>query len=353
MPGQLHLRAAGEGVLMYPRQGTRFRQAEQAMVIALRERLRARTAELRASWEAAKSSLRGIILDHYDAAHGQGPWEYADARAHGTFGLIRKGVVYRLQAFRWHSMTLVQEALREIGRERLLRRAHALLQTLPPGAEVRVGGRGMREADSVAGALRVLTGAEGRAAWEDRWDAWINAYADSLLHNIMTGALSGSSPSDAAAEVDQTRPGSPALDLWNILERILRTQAELAQKQADDDFFEENSGSLEERTWQTDERTKTGVCELCAPLNGLPESECGGEEPGEVHPFCNCYWRMLPAAWLDFMDGLDPAQAQALRDRGIAPDAMAVYQDGKVVARAWVDFERWAPSQAQEAAWRG
>lgn len=33
-------------------------------------------------------------------------------------------------------------------------------------------------------------------------------------------------------------------------------------------------------------------CEQCSPLEGLPQEECAGNLPGQIHPRCDCFWEL-------------------------------------------------------------
>lgn len=33
-------------------------------------------------------------------------------------------------------------------------------------------------------------------------------------------------------------------------------------------------------------------CQLCSPLEGLPQEECGGNLPAQIHPRCDCFWEL-------------------------------------------------------------
>lgn len=329
--------------MAYARQGNLLRRLENENRRAMRQFEDQHVAATKRRWERAKVELRGTIVDQYRSDFGRSKWNHASAKSRGTFTKIRIASGEVLAGARNGILADTRAFLRDVRREHLLRAAWALDQVTPPGWAPKVEGVRVREAGA-SGQIRVLTGAEGAAAWENRMNVWFDAFADALYRNIELGSMNESDALDASDEVDLTRAGTPGLDMWNILERILRVQAIRAEAMADADFYYSNREGIETRVWQTMEDGR--VCDLCDPLDQLEEGDTD-EEPGEVHPLCRCFWRVMPRAWLDFVKQIDPDQAAGLRAAGLAPDAMAIYgDDGKVHAHAWVEYQQWRKDNA-------
>lgn len=330
--------------MAYPRQGTWLRKMNQETLAASRLGEERECERLRAMWNAAKFSMKAHIREEYRKAFPKGAWSLTAARQSGAMVRIQRQVKTTLDLFGHSAAPYMAEAFNSAKRERVMRLAWMLDMTSPKMVRPKVAGQRLklREASANAsGMVNVYTGAEAEATWLQRFGEWLNAYERTLYTNIELGAINGSTPDDAAQEVEVARPGNRAVDFWDRIDTLFRTTRLAAEAEGAASFMDDNSDMLLEEVWtaQADAR----VCEDCAALDGdtRAEAEQAGAEP-PLHPFCRCYYRIVPKAWSEYLRSLDPEQADALSSRGIAPDAMAVRgDDGKVAALVWVEYKDW------------
>lgn len=319
-----------------------LRGMENETVAAMRRDEEIAVEKLHSIWEATKDALRFAVRDEYRRTFRTGNWNGPKARQTGVLIRIEHRAKMLLSNFSHVAFPFIDDVLKHTKRNRKLRLAWMLDQVSPDGIHPMVDGRMMkaREANLTSGAVTAVFGEEARALWKERWGSWLNAYSSALGHNITLGALNESSPDDAAGEVDATRPGSPANDFWEILDRLFRTEVINAQAQASAEFSDENSEMILTEIWQA--HADMRVCVDCEANDGQQRDEVEGDEI-PLHPYCRCYWRIVPLAWLDFMRGLDPEQAKALDAKGIAPTMMGITdpETGKVGGFTTVDFYDW------------
>lgn len=328
--------------MSYPGQLPVLQRLERESRSVLRRREDHGAKILQEVWSGAKDALRGAIATEVMRDAGGGRLMLAQARRRGTFLRLERRVANILRPLNDELGRGIAYMAQAARLERCRRTVWMLDQVLPPNVPLYMGGRRLRRAprirESQAPVGPMISGQVGTGTqpWDgvsvdERIATWLEAWKSNLLHNIQLGAMNDAQTADLAAEVDATRAGSPALDMWNVLDRIYRT-AYIAQASAgyDDAIGEQRQAPIVEVWWTSHD---TRVCPDCEALDGVPREDAGAEPP--LHPYCRCEWRFEPLPWADLA-----GQPAPNGDRR----AMVFYdQQGRAQASIVVDFERWNP----------
>lgn len=291
-------------------------------------------------WEEAKTQIRQSILHEYyrDFPNVENRWSLGLARAKGTFLRIERDIAIVLNRFHAESIDLAAKSFTRVYVTASLRHGWIIDQVTPPSYDVAIPLKHQTREAAVA----VYTGTGTETVWKDRWSAWMGAYQSALNNNLRMSVLSESSPNDAANEVDQTKPGTPAYDVGVALDRIYNYQALAAYSEALADLQDANQDLGLVEIWQT--RDNQRVCDECDANRGMTAAEASNEIP--AHPNCECYWRLVPASWADLLRSGDASEqdlAKILDARQEVPNSMILKDDdGNLVAHAIVSFERWS-----------
>lgn len=329
--------------MAYPRQGTWLKKMDREMVGASRLAEERESARIKAMWEATKYTMKSRIRDEYRKAFTKQNWTLTLARQTGTMLRIQRHVSELLNAFGHSAAPYMADSFNAAKKERVMRLAWTLDMTTPKMVRPKVNGQRLklREAAVVSGQVAVYSGVEAEATWLERFEEWLRAYENNLMSNIQLGALNASTPDDAAQEVEVSRPGNRAVDFWDRIDTLFRTERLRSETEGAGSFIDDNADMLLEEVWTA--MADNRVCPDCAALDGdtRAEAEEQGAEP-PLHPLCRCYYRIVPKAWGDYLRALDPEQALLMSARGVAPDAMAVRgDDGKISALVWVEYKDW------------
>jgi len=329
--------------MAYPKQKSWLKRMERDTIGSSRIAEERETARLRTMWEATKYTMKSRIREEYRKAFAHGVWDLSRARSSGALVRIQKHTTACLDLFGASAAPFMATHLNQAKKERVLRLAWMLDMTSPPMVRPKVGGARLRLKEAnVTGSVHVYSGPEAEASWLERFGEWLRGYDESLNRNITLGALNNSTPDDAAQEVDAARTGNRSMDFWDKIDSIFRNERQRAEAEGSVMFGAENEDMLAEEIWQAEGDEAT--CEDCDELDGY--SRADAEKGGDtipLHPNCRCYWRIVPKAWSEYLRSLDPEQARALDDKGIAPDAMALRdpETGKIGGLIWIDFKDW------------
>lgn len=325
--------------MSYPKQDSVARRLQEESLDAL-DAIRDKSwAKIERMWLDTRSLLRGFIMDTYRGYFGRERWNLPALKAGGGYHILMMGIQHRIDMFKSDSLHESKTLLNTLYKESILRHAWVLDQTTPPSMKVRIPHR-MRLFEA-RGAVNYYTGAEATQQFAARWAAWTDGYASSLMTNIQMGALNESLMTDAADEVDATRVNTPSSGLLDALQRVFMFESALAQSRAIELVSQSNEEMDVEEIWET--RRDVRVCEDCDANEGLPAEDADGDIP--LHPNCNCYWRIVPAAWAELLrSGDDDAYKLAvdMDSKGLVPNTMAIRDSsGDIGAYTTVDFGGW------------
>lgn len=295
-------------------------------------------------WGKTRQDLRNHIRDAYRHHIPQGNWDLPMATVTGARSAVMQGIDSRLAAFKENSHAAGKAALNAVYRESLLRHAWVLDQVTPPSIRVRIPHRlRLYESSQVS----FMQGPEAAAQFADRWNGWVGAYSASIQHNLMLGMINGSTPDDAADEVDASRAGSPSLGILDALYRLFQSEAAYSLARGINEVAAANEAMDPVEVWQT--RDNMRVCEICEANAGLTRDEADDDIP--AHPNCNCYWRLVPKSWADLLKSgdLDDQELSRIMDaKGLVPNAMVIRDaDGNVAGQTIVTFDEWKANQFQ------
>lgn len=314
--------------MSYPTQSGTLNRLEAETRKAGRAHEDACVDALKREWEAAKKSLRGIIMAEYHAAHGSEMWNLANAGM--TIERINHFSTNELVGFFNSILRFMRDTVKDAYRHEALRHVWMLDMLTPPSRKPRIPGKALREA---------LRPEDYKTGWEQALAEWLRAYAANLNTNLRLEALHEGSITDAADEVDATKVDN--FDPIYKLSSMLFTQILQAQRDARDDVAGENEDLVAEEIFQTLE--DSAVCDICDAEDGKPADEA---EPIPVHYGCRCFTRIVPRDFAELLRNGTDDEKQAALDmdaRGLVPDAMAIRDaEGNLQAHLHVDFDTWA-----------
>lgn len=325
--------------MSYPNQitlGKRLQDESHRQLRTLQETYWHRLERL---WGSTRRELRSHIADVYRTRFGTGVWSVVGLKATGAGTEFVWGIKHLLSEFKQDSRAHARTSFNELFRQSLLRHSWILDQLTPPSFKIKIP---HRQRLFEAGALNYFQGAEAEAQWASRWDAWVNAYENSLTSNLQLGAINQSGLMSAIDEVDATQAGTPSSGLLDAFARIFESEATWAIAQGANIVSDVNEEADVEEIWQTVHDGR--VCDDCDPNDGLTMEEADGEIPN--HPNCRCYWRLVPKTWAELLAGgseEDRALAILMDAQGLVPNAMLIRDiDGKIAGSTIITFEQWA-----------
>jgi len=291
-------------------------------------------------WNEARGQMRGYILDVYHHFFADERWSLAGLRTSGAWHVLNDGLRSMTAEVRDTTHRQARQGINAVYRESIVRHAWVLDQTTPPNIKIRIPHK-QKLFEAARSMVSFYKGEEAIQKFGDRWNAWSDGYYMALVNNLQMGALNGSSPSDAADEVDATRVNTPAYGLLDAYQRMFAFETVNAINLAVSEVSSVNGDADVEQVWAT--RRDLKVCDDCDENEGLPEEEADGEIP--LHPNCNCYWRIVPASWAELLRTGDPDAYDLAVDmdaQGIVPNAMVIRDEaGKLAGYDTVEFGPW------------
>lgn len=329
--------------MAYPTQAAALARMEKDTLRASRLAEERAVSKVAAMWERTRAAIKAAIREEYlQGFPGGEVWSLPRARANGTMLRIQRRVHALLDGFNAAAIPFIRSTLSQAKQERKLRAAWMLDMTTPPAIHPKLSGvpvKAREAGQSLSGAVRILSGAAARQDWTNRWGTWLNGYAQALNTNLELGALNDSTPEQAGDAADTARPGPAAVNFWDVLDRLLRSEMLHAEADGYREFAAENEEHAMVEIWQAHDDAR--VCEDCAYLDQSERTEDSEEPP--LHPRCRCYWRMVPRAWADYMKDVDPDAAHDAELRGVPPGGMAMRdpETGKLMGMTYVEFFDW------------
>jgi hypothetical protein len=129
------------------------------------------------------------------------------------------------------------------------------------------------------------------ASATNRLDGYLKAWGGTALVALGMASTYGSDASKVGADIENARAGTQDVDA--ALNRLVRTQIQVAVMDGEDDFSGDFQQYTETSIWRTmnDER----VCPDCASQEGLPEAEWEITMP--AHCNCRCWPQRVPIAY--------------------------------------------------------
>lgn len=322
--------------MSYPKQASVSKRLQDETIKAHDALAKDHLEALAKLWHHTSLALRGAIYAEY-RNHFKDRWNLIDAKKMGTLIRIERKISHILNEFKDGSKVYVRWAIEDIYRHAIARQAWILDQVTPQSLQVKIPSkRRMHESD--------LPDSKETVDWSHRWDTWIDAYFASLNNNIKLGAMNDTTADEAAAEVDQTKAGSPMYSLWDSLQRIFAFEAQGAFTGGQDDVAQANANMVEEEIWQT--RYNIRVCDICIDMQGKTVEQADQEGEGiPAHPNCNCYWEVVPKAWADLLRSGNPEDqklAIEMEARGLVHTSMNILdENGDLLGSAIVTFKEW------------
>jgi len=244
--------------LSYPTQSGTLNRLEAETRKAGRAHEDACVDALKREWEAAKKSLRGIIMAEYHAAHGSETWNLANAGM--TIERINHFSTNELVGFFNSILRFMRDTVKDAYRHEALRHVWMLDMLTPPSRKPRIPGKALREA---------LRPEDYKTGWEQALAEWLRAYAVNLNTNLRLEALHEGSITDAADEVDATKVDN--FDPIYKLSSMLFMHILQAQRDARDDVAGENEDLVAEEIFQTLE--DSAVCFPAGTLVSTPDGD--------------------------------------------------------------------------------
>ena len=283
-------------------------------------------------------ALRSHILHVYQTYFPNRRWDLPSYHASGAYHVMTYGLHEKLNQFQNNSRQIAKTTVNQLYKQSILRHAWVLDQTTPPSFRVRIPHK-MKLMEAQVAYYR---GADATRQFEQRWNAWNDAYYNGLLTNLKMNALNSSTAGDAADEVDATRVNTPASGLMDALQRIYDFESSFAINDAIRLVSHVNEEAEVEQIWET--RRNATVCDDCDENEGLSEEECDDEIP--LHPNCRCYWRMVPKEWAEMLrsgNAEDYETAVDMDSQGLVPTAMAIKDlSGDLAGQTTVTFGKWS-----------
>jgi hypothetical protein len=298
---------------------------------------------IKASWDVTKTHLKGAITAAIIQDFGTGGWNAGQARRRGTFIKIERQAKTLLDTFVARNRTHMVPFLREARFAEMTRTLWMMSQLVPPSVKVNIPiGYGHKTAAvrEAAAAVGISVQTVTDPAYIDRLSAWLQAYRDSLVHNLNLGAMNEGTLEDALAEVDATKIGSPSVQAWDAIERLFSTEFIKQTQGANgghDDAMAVNEDAPFTEVWNAYSDGK--VCDECANEDGKTRDEVDAMMGGEdndipLHPHCRCWWSVVPQAWGDL--------AGSAAATGYAPTTMLLRgDDGKIGGVGVITYGDW------------
>ena len=328
--------------MKFPLQKNVIERIENLNQKAIKKQRESGRAQLSSMWETTKDSMRQVVRSQYKRDFPSGKWEMPLAARRHTIQRMMHYIGDMLDGFHRFSVEHSSKTFKQIYKTSSLRQAYLLDIITPESYRVKLPRNPMF---MEASAITTYQGPDADTAWKVRWSAWIDGYKNALESNLRLGALNDSTIEDAQDEIDQTRAGTPAYDMADAFDRIYMSQAVAIAAQAQSDVASVNDDMDIEEIWQTSFSVR--VCDICAENEGLTKEEAGDDIP--AHPNCECYWRMVPAAWADLLrsgDASDQDLAEWMDANHVVPGSMVVLNsDGDPVAKSIVSYDDWVAGQ--------
>ena len=318
----------------YAKQRTRLEALELTNRRAMYAHEQATVKDLADKFQRTKEALKGELARVYTHCFHHEASEFRKAKQMGFEDHWRKASAAVVSGFLHEAAVAFNKHLNTNWKEEVLRQCWALDMTTPAHIRVKVPQLRRAQESAIEGIVTIAP----RADWLTRWAAWISGYADNVTRNVNMATFDGADLEAMLKKVDSTKVGQPSVDVWAALERMARTEMLYQQQGARDEAMAANGELVEEEVWQTME--DTSVCEICADNLGSTRTDASDDIP--VHPNCRCFWRLVPKEFGELMRS-DPEAAAALDERGIAPDALVIWdaEHKEIKAMAVVDFEEW------------
>lgn len=284
-------------------------------------------ARMEALWKQTRTALRHAIVGHIMDATGGARWSAAHRRT-GVLFRIERHAKDLLAHFKTHAAEAHRNNLLIVRNTAAARTAWILRSVTPPNRVVNVSfdhRHVAREAD--------VPGIMGAASWSDRLDGWVDAWHSALTHNLNLGMINGGTSGDAADEIDATRAGSPSSGFWDAVDRLFRNSSLQEASDAFDQVSRENARLGANHVYAA--HADSIVCDECDSYDGEDRRDLPGVYI-PIHPFCRCFWRIVPKPWAELAD--DDTRA-SMRAQGINEDTMVQFDaEGKASAVVTVSF---------------
>ena len=324
---------------MYPKQLSTLSKLEDNTRSWIRKNIENRAADRMAQeWSTTRSQIRDHISSFWKRYSLRGQ-SLSSAKYGIELHMVRNDFRKSLETFTGNARQLITVARNQAYANSYLRSAWMLDQVTPPNIEVkfdhtvlhrlkesdyRIVKRNvsrLREADDKKDAIKKITP-------EDRASAFVTAYETSLWSTFMLGLMSGRDEGQLRSAAGNEPVSYPAQRMENYLDTLIHASVIQEVEDGVEDLGDENDDIIDDWIWQS--REDGSVCEDCAANDQQRRSEVDDDIP--LHPWCRCYWRLVPKGWDSLYDRDIPGQEGSMVVMG---------PDGRPAAFLTVAFDQW------------